>query len=84
MRHELDREDVLSVAGGDRRSQLELLALIRGLIAVDVEVLVVRAGGQKSAGFRPAQSVHATRVAVQLVDDVEVGDERWVAVELPI
>ena len=41
MRHELDREDVGSVAGGDARGHFELRIRIIGLVGVDVDVLII-------------------------------------------
>lgn len=51
---------------------------------MNVQVLIIRARSEKAARFGPAQGIYAARVSVKLVDDVEVGDERGIAVELAV
>jgi hypothetical protein len=82
--HELDREDVLRVSSSNGASQLKLLAFAGRLVRVNVQMLIVRARGQKSARFRPTQRIYATGMAVKLIDNVEVRDERGIAVELSV
>jgi ubiquinone/menaquinone biosynthesis C-methylase UbiE len=53
MRHEFHTEDVLGVACGNGRAELELTGVVGWLIAVDVQVLIVATTGEKSACFGP-------------------------------
>ena len=46
VRHELDREDVLSVTRSDGAGQLKLLALVGRLVCMNVQMLVVGPRGK--------------------------------------
>lgn len=65
-------------------TELELADCIGRLVGVDVEVLIIGARSQKVARLGPRERIYTTRMAVQLVDDVEIVDQTAVTIELAV
>ena len=84
MWHKLDAENVLRVTRRHRRRQLELLVGALRLIRVHIEMLIVASRCEKGAGAGPRESVDTSGMPIQLVDDIEVRDQRAGAVYGPV
>ena len=55
MRHELDREDVLSMASIDSGGEGKLGGGLLGEVRVDVDDSIIRTGSKKTAGSSPTK-----------------------------